>query len=111
MSNDPSIVNADDQRLVTYILSAKNRIVFVAPGVSESVSQVLVEKWTELGPDAVRVILDVDPEVSRLGYGTLDGLKIIRDCAERLRTTIFHHPGIRIGLLIADETTLVYRVP
>jgi len=108
MSNDPSIINADDQKLVTYILSAKNRVVFVAPGVSEAVSQVLVEKWTELGPHAVQVILDVDPEVSRLGYGTLDGLKIIRDCAERLQTMICHHPGIRIGLLIADETTLVY---
>lgn len=108
MSNEPSIVNASEERLTSLIEAAKAQVVFIAPGVSESIARVLDSKWMELGPHAMQVILDVDPEVCRLGYGTLEGLKLLRDRASKLHTLVCHHPGVRICLLIADDTTLVY---
>ena len=108
MSTGPSIVNSDDSRLISLIDAAQERVVFVAPGASEPVAQALAQKWLQLGPQAVQVVLDVDPEVCRLGYGTLEGLKLLRECASSMQNLVCHHPGIRIGLLIADETTLVY---
>jgi len=108
MSSEPSIVNADEAKLVSLIESAKERVVFVAPGVSQLIAEALARKWTDIGPHAVRVVLDVDPEVCRLGYGTQEGLKLLRDRAANLHTLVCHHPGVRIGLLIADEATLVY---
>ena len=108
MVNEPSIVNADEKKLISLINGAQRRVVFVAPGVSEAVAWILAKKWVQLGPQAVQVVLDVDPEVCRLGYGTLEGLKLLRECAARLRTLVCHHPGIRIGLLITDDATLVY---
>jgi len=54
------------------------------------------------------VILDVDPEVCRLGYGTIEGLKSIKETAHEVCGVLCQQPGIRIGILIADDTTLIY---
>jgi hypothetical protein len=43
-----------------------------------------------------------------MGYGTLEGLKTLRNAAHQLGTVVCHQPGVRIGLLIVDEITLVY---
>jgi hypothetical protein len=34
-----------------------------------------------LGPKNVTVILDVDPEICRIGYGSLEGLEILQKAA------------------------------
>jgi len=108
MSNEPSIVNASEERLISLIDAARARVVFVAPGVSQAVAEALCNKWPKLGQHGMQVILDVDPEVCRLGYGTLQGLKSLRAQAAALGTLVCHHPGVRIGLLIVDDITLVF---
>jgi hypothetical protein len=108
MAGGPGIVDADEGRVISLISGARHRVVFVAPGVTEAVAEVLAAKWRELGSPAVHVILDVDPEVCRLGYGTIEGLRMLRDQATQLHTMVFHQPGVRISLLIADNVTLVY---
>jgi len=108
VSNQTSITNADTKKLVRLIHYATQRIIYLAPGVSEELATALAQAWTRLGTQGVSVILDVDPEVCRLGYGTIEGLKVIRDAALQCGTMVCHQPGIRIGLLIADDTTLIY---
>lgn len=108
MSDQHSITNVDDGRLVAFIGAATRRVLYLAPGASDEVAKALCEAWGRLGPTAVHVILDVDPEVCRLGYGTLEGLKALREAAAQARTLVCHQPGVRIGLLIADDTTLIY---
>ena len=54
------------------------------------------------------VILDVDPEVCRLGYGTLDGLEMLQKTATELGAMVCHQPGLRIGIVVSDQTTLIY---
>lgn len=108
MNTPSTITNADDRKLAALIGRAAQRVVFVAPGVSEPVADALVAAWRRLGRDACMVILDVDPEVCRLGYGTLDALKRLRAAASEANSLVCHQPGLRIGLLIADERTVVF---
>jgi hypothetical protein len=108
MTNGPHVTNVDDRKLTEWIWSSQRRIVFLAPGLSLEVASTLADAWTRLGRDAVNVILDVDAEVCRLGYGTLEGVNIINATAERLGGAVCHQPGVRIGVLIADDRTLIY---
>ncbi len=108
MSDSPSITNADESKLVELIHSAEARIVYLAPGISEKIADAVSDAWRRLGADAVSVILDVDPEVCRLGFGTIEGLQKIRQAAAQAESLVCHHPGVRIGLLICDNTTLVF---
>lgn len=108
MTSPTSITNADEAKLIEYIAEARQRLVYLAPGVSEPLARALADRWRHLGCEAVTVILDVDPEVCRLGYGTIEGLKLIRDEASRLGALVSHQPGVRIGVLIADDRTLIF---
>jgi len=104
----PSITYVDDNKLIEAIRNAQHRLVFLAPGVNFDIAAALTGAWQRLGIDAVTVILDVDPEVCRLGYGTLEGLKTLREAASGLGALVCHQPGVRLGLLISDDTTLIY---
>ncbi|MGV8075576.1 MAG: hypothetical protein AB2L11_13600 [Syntrophobacteraceae bacterium] len=108
MNNGPSITNADENNLANLIHAATRRVVYMAPGISESVADALSNAWTRLGTQAVSIILDVDPEICRLGYGTCEGLKRTYDAAGKLGVQIGQQPGVRIGLLISDDITLIY---
>lgn len=111
MSQGPSITNVDDQKIVSLINSACQRVVLLTPGVTEEVAAAIVEAWGRLGGRAVSVILDVDPEVCRLGYGTVEAIQLLRHAAAKAGTQVWHQTGVRVGLLICDQTTLVFSPP
>lgn len=109
MRNDNrSITAASDNVLCDLIARATNRLIVLAPAVSIAVASTICSKWKQLGGDRVNVILDLDPEVFRLGYGEFDGLKFLESTAVDLGTMIQRQPGIRIGLIVSDTTTMVY---
>jgi hypothetical protein len=109
MNESPtSVINIDDEQIIAAVRSVTRRLLIMAPGLSESVALAVSEKWKTLGAPSVNVIVDVDPEVCRLGYGDLKALQLLESVARVLGTTIHHQPGIRIGLVVADETTLIY---
>lgn len=104
----PSVTHVDEHRLVSLIASARRRLTYLAPGLTKPLALALEDAFRRLGPTHVNVTLDVDPEVCRLGYGTGEGLAVIQAAATRHQTLICHQPGVRIGLLIADEATVIY---
>ncbi len=106
--NNPCITNADEAKLVDLINRAERRILYLAPGVSERIADALTQRWQQLGPNTLTVILDVDPEVCRLGFGTVEGLFKIRQAASQANSMVCHQPGVRIGLMICDDTTLIF---
>lgn len=103
-----SVTTVDDNYLITAFGAARRRIVLMAPGVSGRVAEGLAQAWEHLGGNAVSVILDVDPEVCRLGYGDEQGLTRLQEIATRLGQALCHEPGTRIGLLIVDDRTVIY---
>jgi hypothetical protein len=82
--------------------------VVIAPGLSESVAKAIVQKWHELGSSAVQIVLDPDPEVCRLGLGDLVALKMLHEAAEKMGSRIHQQQGLRVGVIVTDETTTVY---
>lgn len=103
-----SVVSFTDTELMALVRCARRRLVVIAPGLSESVAKAIIERWHELGPDAVQVVLDPDPEVCRLGFGEVGALKLLHEAADRMETRIHQQQGLRIGVVVTDETTAVY---
>jgi hypothetical protein len=97
-----------DTELIAMVRCAGRRVIVIAPGLSVPVAQALIETWNELGPDAVSIVLDPDPEVCRLGFGDVEALKLLHEKAEQLGTCIHQQQGLRLGVIITDEATAVY---
>jgi hypothetical protein len=106
--SDRTFTNVDDAVLERLIRSAQTRVIFVAPGLRGPVAQALADLLQQNPPIDVNIILDVDGEVCRLGYGDLQGLDLIMEATQHAGVGVLHQPGIRIGLLIVDENTVVY---
>lgn len=100
-----NITSADVVRVIN---NASKRIVFLAPGVDETVAAALTDAWRRLGPEAVTVILDIDAEVVRLGYGTEKGLEEVQRAAVSFNQAVCHQPGVRICVVLADEASLIF---
>lgn len=99
---------ASDEALVELIAGARNRLVVIAPALTKPVADAVARRVDELGHLAVTVVLDSDPEVYRLGFGDQDALEAIRTASASSLFDLREQPGVRIGVMIADETTMVY---
>lgn len=99
---------ANDDTLEAMILAAQRRVILIAPGTSLRVALALVDSWRRLGPEAVTVTLDVSGEVCRLGLGEYQAVELLEKAAANLGTTLTRHEGLRIGVLISDDQTLIY---
>lgn len=97
-----------DDLLIAAIQRAENRLVMIAPGVSAPLAGAVAETWKRLGKDRVTVILDVDPEICRIGYGSLDGLELLQKAAAEIGEAIGQEPGVRICVFIIDDQTFVF---
>src|SRR5262249_29725553 len=83
--------------------------VLVAPGLSKTVAAALAERIRQDGgPRTLSVILDVDPEVCRLGYGDIETFDLLRPALESRGLDIQTQKGVRIGLVVADAEVMVY---
>lgn len=98
---------ASDAKLVELIKGAKERLVIVCPAIGEPVAGALAKRLEE-GFAGLTVILDADPEVYRLGFGTEAGLDLIRAAADRWMLDLRTQPGVRIGVIISDDLTMVF---
>lgn len=99
---------ASDDALVALISGARNRLVVIAPALTHAVADAVSRRFDDLGQLGITVILDSDPEVYRLGFGDQDALDAIRTASTNNLFDLREQPGVRIGVVIADGTTIVY---
>ncbi len=99
---------ASDDALVDLIMTARKRLVVIAPALTKSVADALSRRLDDLGELSVTVILDADPEVYRLGFGDEQALDAIRAAAAKNFVGLREQPGVRIGVVMSDATTMVY---
>lgn len=97
-----------DELLISAIEHAAQRVVLVSPAVWPPLAKCVADAWRRLGPEKVIVILDVDSEVCRFGYGSLEGLEILQKAASELGQALGHEKGVRISVVIADDQTFVF---
>lgn len=102
------VVSLPDIELEAQVRCARRRLLVIAPGLSESVARAVADQWQALGPKAVHVVLDSDPEVCRLGLGDLAALRMLHETAGRVGGRIQQQQGLRVGVIVTDETTTVY---
>lgn len=103
-----TFVVATDEVLIERIGAARRRIVFVGPGLSVGVAGALANRFADDNGPTITIVVDADPEVCRLGYGNLEALEQIHAAAKAHQGSIQHQSGIRICLLMADESLLVF---
>lgn len=99
---------ASDEALVALISGARNRLVVIAPALTQAVADAVSRRFGDLGQLGVTVILDSDPEVYRLGFGDQGALETIRAASASSLFDLREQPGVRIGVVIPDDTTMVY---
>ena len=105
---DRTFTVASDAAVVSLIESAERRLVVIAPALSRSVADALAARFDDLDHLDIRVIVDADAEVYRLGFGEREALDVIRDAASRNLLDLRVQPGVRIGVIISDEDTMVF---
>ncbi|PWK37657.1 hypothetical protein [Cupriavidus plantarum] len=96
----PLFTTLTHERICQEIDGAAKQIILAAPGITLDTAQALVRATERLGRDAVQVVLDVSARVARLGYGQHAAVRSLEAAGVSLR----HHEGLRIGVLICDDT-------
>ena len=80
MSTHNGVVVALNEDLLTErIVRASQRVCFVAPGLYDWVAEALLDVGARIGWDRVYVVVDPDPYVVQVGYGTELALKRVCD--------------------------------
>ncbi|KKM24802.1 hypothetical protein LCGC14_1601430 [marine sediment metagenome] len=103
-----TFTTATDEGVIDMIRSAQRRLSVIAPGVTTPVAKALAERMIDLPELSLTVILDADPEVYRMGYGEPEALTIIRGASKDSMFDLREQPGVRIGVIISDDRTMVY---
>lgn len=99
---------ANDQTLVAAIDRCRTRLAYIAPGVTKPIADAIGRLYARPTPPQVSVILDADPEVYRLGFGTEEGITRLRELVDRYQFALRSQPGLRVGVLVSDDDLLVY---
>jgi hypothetical protein len=99
---------ATDEALAELISRARKRLVVIAPALTKPVADAVSRRFDELGKLSVTVILDADPEVYRLGFGDQEALETLRAASADALFDLRQQPGVRIGVVFSDDTTMVY---
>jgi hypothetical protein len=80
----------------------------IAPALTTPVARALAARMVDLPALSLTVILDADAEVYRMGYGDPEALEIIRKASKEAMFDLREQPGVRIGVVISDDRTMVY---
>ncbi len=94
----------NNKQLVQIIEAAKKHIIYAAPSVSKTVAESLCKFKESDQSVTLRVIVDADPEVFRLGFGEQSGVELLADKAVDVRRA----PGLRVAVLLVDDKAWVY---
>lgn len=98
----------NDSSLIKLIGEAQQRVVFVAPGVHQTVAEALGQRLAEVDRLQVTVVIDPDEDVCRIGYGDAKGLELLSRYADSQSFALMAQPGLRVGVLLVDDVTLVW---
>ena len=89
----------DSNRMAGVIRTADTRVCYVAPGIQVNVANAIIESAKRSPNIELTVSIDFDERVMRMGYGHIEGVRILRDAGVEVR----HSPGFRSAVLIADD--------
>ncbi|MDH4459321.1 MAG: hypothetical protein QE272_11510 [Nevskia sp.] len=103
-----TFVPVDDAALIQLIQAARQRIVFIAPGMMLPVAKAFGQRIEETDQLNITLVLDSDEEVFRVGYGEMAALEYLHRLANRQGFSLRSQPGLRVGVLLSDENMMVW---
>lgn len=103
-----TFVPVDDAALIQLIQAARQRIVFIAPGMTLPVAQALGRRIEEMDQLNITVVLDSDEEVFRVGYGEMAALEYLHTLSNGEGFSLRSQLGLRVGVLLSDENMMVW---
>jgi hypothetical protein len=89
------------------VRKAERRVFYAAPGIYDWVAEALIGVSESLGPENISVIVDPDPFIMQVGYGTEQALRRLHE----KEIPVHVQKGIRIGIVIADDFAAVFAPP
>lgn len=103
-----TFTSASDDQIISLVSQAKRRLVVIAPALSAKAAEAIAARMGDLPGLSLSIIIDADPEVYRMGYGEVEALEIIRSAAAKASFRLREQPGVRIGVIVSDDATLIY---
>src|SRR5437764_8068570 len=97
-------ITLNEDVMTELLRKAERRVCYASPGIYDWVAEALISVSKELGPENVLVIVDPDPFVMQVGYGTEQALCRLHEKGVPVRL----QNGLRIGVLIADDFAAVF---
>ena len=98
----------NDELLIKQINQVKERVIYIAPGISNKIADCFCNVLSKLNQLNVTVILDPSDEVCRIGYGEFDGLEKLQKFSKSKHFALRSQIGIRTGILIVDDQVLIW---
>jgi len=86
------------------ILDAKDSVCYAGPGIQKQSAEAIAKVVERVGHEMLTVCLDFDEKVMRMGYGSIDAVKLLTDSGIKVN----HVPGLRNALIIVDGKGYTY---
>ncbi len=100
-------ITLNEDVMTELLRKAERRVCYAGPGIYDWVAEALIGVSVDLGPENVSVIVDPDPFVMQVGYGTEQALRRLHDKGIPVRV----QKGLRIGIVVADDFAAVFAPP
>lgn len=104
MMREAFFQHINSEVLCEIIAQTKKSLCYAAPGIQKIPAAEIVALSENIGPELISVFLDIDENVLRMGYGTLEAIKLLQDNG----ITIQHISGLRNGLIVSDDIGYSY---
>lgn len=98
----------NDAFLVRLISEARERIVYIAPGLHLPVAMAIASRFKDRDLLDVTLVLDASEDVCRIGFGEIGALQLLHKMSGQAGFYIRNQPGLRVGVLIVDEQTVIW---
>lgn len=98
MSDNELFCHLTSVQIADLIRSAENSVCYAGPGIQIEPAKAMVEVADKIGPELLTVSLDFDERVVRMGYGDMEGVRMLRDAGIVMNNS----PGLRSALIIVD---------
>lgn len=96
----------DEEKLAKWVDSATGAVRHLAPAITEKLAQKILAAERRTG-ERSHVVIDLDDEMDRCGYGQTAGVRTLHDEGAE-RATIHQRSGIRVGALSAPGIGVVW---
>lgn len=103
-----SFIEVTDEILAKKIEQCRSQLIFLVPALSEITATALKNKGKQNKELTAVLVLDSEDDAYRLGYGDQKGAEILKELIQSENISIRYQTGIRLGLLIVDETVLFW---